>query len=566
MKKKIKYLFIVTYLLIMISLIPINNHSLYPYNVNYEIDQITTLDNEIENFVSCTTNIKFKLYNDKNHICSDLLDWGVDDIDAEHVWGNFEDATDIATQDVYTGDGITIAVLDTGIARSQGSIHTELTGKVLDEIDYANDDYDASDDNGHGTHCAGVIAAKDNDIGIIGVAPESSLLIAKIADEHGYFYVQDLIDGIYWATVNGANIISMSLSVSDDFPALHTAITYAYQSGVILVASSGNENQDEINYPSRYQEIISVGSISEDHTRSDDWIYGQGSNYGPNLDLVAPGNNIYSSYLENGYETMNGTSMACPHVAGLCALILEAQPLLTPSQAKDVLRMTATDLGSEGKDDEYGYGEVNATKAIDAAELYFTDTDGDDLSDAYEKYYYYTDRFDPDTDGDELSDYDEIFVYLTDPTEYDMDDDGLSDREELLIYDTNPGINDTDNDGLNDGDEVNTYNTDPLDKDSDDDILEDGEEIQIGTDPNDSDTDNDGMGDYIESYMGTNPLVDDAEDDPDSDGLTNYEELMVYHTLPFDDDTDNGGKEDGWEIDNGKNPLDPGDDNGGWFP
>ncbi|GAH91583.1 unnamed protein product, partial [marine sediment metagenome] len=125
-----------------------------------------------------------------------------------------------------------------------------------------------------------------------------------------------------------------------------------------------------------------------------------GSNYGNNLDLVAPGNNIYSTYLYDQYIKLNGTSMAAPHVAGLCALILQVQPLLTNQQVKEILRITTTDLGPNGRDNEYGYGEVHAVKAVDAAELYFTDTDGDDLTDSEEKYVYYTNRFDSDTDND----------------------------------------------------------------------------------------------------------------------------------------------------------------------
>lgn len=315
---------------------------------------------------------------------SDFLDWGVDDIDAEIVFGGYDGATNIGGN--YTGYGINIAILDSGIDKQTGYLHWEFVNKIAGEYDFYYGDSNAEDGLGHGIRCAGIAGAKDNNLGIIGVAPECEFLIARIANQYELLVdATTLGQAINWSVSNGADIISMSWGFYEDpGDTFYNSLRYAYDSGVVLVAGAGNDDTD-ISYPAIYSEVISVGAISKDHTRAgypdSGWASGKASNYGSNLDVVAPGTAIYSSWLNNDYYNISGTSMACPHVAGLCALILEAQSLLTPSQVKDVLRMTATDLGPSGKDDYYGYGEVNATKAIDAAELYFTDSDGDDLTD-----------------------------------------------------------------------------------------------------------------------------------------------------------------------------------------
>ncbi len=516
---------------------------------------------------------------------ADLLDWGVDDIEAEQVFGGYEGATDIGGD--YTGDGIIIAILDSGIDKQSGNLHDDFIGKIVEEYDFYNSDSNAEDNYGHGTHCAGIASARDDNDGIIGVAPESELLIGKVGDfvsPYTYFVDDEtLADAIDWAVYEGADIISMSWGFFYKLnPVVYEALDDAYDAGVVLVAAAGNEDR-EIAYPANISQVIAVGAISKDHTLAGYpdpyWLEDFASCTGPELDVVAPGTAIYSTFLNNGFGNYSGTSMAAPHVAGLCALILEAQSVLTPAQVKDILAITATDLGSTGKDNSYGYGEVQAVKAVDAAELYFTDTDSDDLTDAYEKYVYDTDPNDSDSDDDGLNDGYEINTSLTDPNDADTDNDGLDDKEEIQTYATDPHDADTDDDGMPDGWEI-SKNFDPLSHDSSQDADGDGasnlDEYYYGTDPNDADMDNDGMNDLEEIVYGTNPFVNDANLDPDGDGLTNYEEVTIYFTNPFSSDTDGDGWSDYLEI-HGIGPLNPSDPNdpnsvpstgggGGFFP
>ncbi len=541
-------LFILSMVLI-VSIIKTTNADFNPIRYDMQGEYSSRIIPETQVLVSLNSiqhNIPTSSNNAKISICGDFLDWGVDDIDAEKVWGNVDHATNVVTE--HNGDGITIAILDTGIDKAGSNYNVEFDGKIIAEYDFVNNDGDATDDNGHGTHCAGIIAAKDNDVGIIGVAPYSSLLIAKVLNSAGVCYDIDyLVDAIFWSITQGADIISMSLETYGDYPELHDAITYAYQNGVVLVAASGNGNYDYISYPAMYPEVISVGSISEDHTRSV-WSIFSGSNYGNNLDLVAPGNNIYSTYLYDQYIKLNGTSMAAPHVAGLCALILQVQPLLTNQQVKEILRITTTDLGPNGRDNEYGYGEVHAVKAVDAAELYFTDTDGDDLTDSEEKYVYYTNRFDSDTDNDGLNDGQEVHVYYTDPHDIDTDNDSMSDGWEV-------------NNGLNPLSASDKY------ADPDGEGLRNFREYYLGTNPNDPDTDNDYLTDKEEFDWALNPLDDDENhngirddnDDFDYDGLTNKEEIRGWF-----DENDDGiyqSNEKDWYI---TNPKDSDTDDDGW--
>lgn len=536
----------------------------------YENNEMNTPFFVVEKSVDVTRTHSLVQQTSSMSVFSDYLDWGVDDIDAERVFGGYEGATDLGGD--YTGAGIKIAILDSGIDKQSGSIHSEFIGKIAAEYDFYYDDSSAEDDSGHGTHCAGIAGARNDDAGIIGVAPECEFLIGKITKfEWPYsYFVSDtkLAQAINWAVANEADIISMSWGKYSEFSQIvYNAIYNAYCSGVVLVAASGNDDR-EIAYPANYSEVISVGAISKDssgvYTRAGDPDWGWGDNkascYGPKLHVVAPGTEIYSAYMNNDYIKWSGTSMAAPHVAGTCALILEAQPSLNPSEVKDILRITAIDLGPTGKDDEYGYGEVNAERAVDAAELHFLDTDNNGLTDAYEKYVHNTNRFDSDTDNDGLTDGQEVLNYGTDPNDFDSDNDGLSDGQEVNVYNTLPNDSDTDNDGLSDGAEVNTYGTDPLDDDCDNDSLHDGLEIQLGTDPEDSDTDNDGLTDYEEYWWGTNPTVYDRNADPDNDGLTNYQEIKTYNTDPLNDDSDGGGMSDGWEVAHGTDPLNSNDD------
>jgi subtilisin family serine protease len=222
------------------------------------------------------------------------------------------------------------------------------------------------DDNGHGTHVDGIIAALNNDIGVVGVAPGASLYAVKVLDSTGNGYLSDVIDGIQWSVKNNAQVISMSFGTGTDDLALHDAVDATYNSGVLVIAAAGNTNGGAVTYPAAYSSVIAVSAIDINNS-----IASFGS-VGPQVELAAPGVNVYSTYLGGGYATKSGTSMACPHVSGTVVLILAMPPgtydqngngKWEPAEVRKKLDDIATDLGAPGLDPYYGYGLVNAANA-----------------------------------------------------------------------------------------------------------------------------------------------------------------------------------------------------------
>ncbi len=267
------------------------------------------------------------------------LQWYFDDVKAVK-----------AHQTGYTGKNIVVAILDTGISLN----HEDLQGKVRNAYSYYDDSVE--DDNGHGTHCAGIIAAnKNNNIGGVGVAPDAMLDIYKVMDGYGQGTSENISDAIIRAANNGANVISMSIgSNGSDYDYLeHEAIKTAYNKGCICVAAAGNSYDNKPHFPASFREVLSVGASRYD--KNDAPRLGIYSNYGDWVDVVAPGgfkedykaigdvtdrvhqkdysglendskDGILSTWKDNGYCITFGTSMACPVVAGIAALICEKNP------------------------------------------------------------------------------------------------------------------------------------------------------------------------------------------------------------------------------------------------
>jgi subtilisin/minor extracellular protease Epr len=292
-------------------------------------------------------------------------DYEVSVLEETVPWG----ITRIGAPSVHTngnkGTGINVAIIDTGINYN----HPDLCDNYKGGYDFVNDDADPLDDNGHGTHCAGIIAAADNDIGVIGVAPEANLYSLKIVNNTGRGNTSDLIAAIEWATEtckdtdtsNDIHIISMSLGSNSRVTALDTACSQAYDSGILLVAGAGNDGNrrgtgDSVDYPGAYSSVIAVAATDSMDNRA------SFSSTGPAVELAAPGVNILSTYLD-GWALLSGTSMACPHVAGTAALVQAANPSFTNDNIRDRLAQTATDLGTSGRNNLYGYGLVNAEAA-----------------------------------------------------------------------------------------------------------------------------------------------------------------------------------------------------------
>lgn len=222
--------------------------------------------------------------------------------------------------DETKGKGITIAVLDTGCDTN----HTDLLEQIIGGRNFTDDDvYNPDlylDYNGHGTHVAGTIAARENDDGVIGVAPEANLLIVKVLNRNGSGQYDWIIQGIHYAIEQQVDIISMSLGGPNDMPELRQAIKKAIAHNILVVCAAGNEGDgddstDEFAYPGCYNEVISVGAINLERRSS------PFTNSHNEIDLVAPGEKIISTYLNGKYATLSGTSMAAPHVSGALALI-----------------------------------------------------------------------------------------------------------------------------------------------------------------------------------------------------------------------------------------------------
>jgi len=303
-------------------------------------------------------------FDQKFYILEDTLDWGVDRIDAEIVWGGFEDAKSVTGN---AGAGIDVMIIDTGIDYT----HPDLNDNYAGGTDFANGDSNPLDDNGHGTHCAGIIGAEDNGVGVIGVAPYVNLWAIKALDQRGSGYASDIAAGIDWAVSNGAEVISMSLG-GGSHPTMETACDNAYASGVVLVAAAGNDGINSVSYPAAYGSVIAVSATDKNDNLA------SFSNYGSEIELAAPGVNIYSTmptydaYLTSGgppwtrynknYDYMSGTSMACPHVAGVAALVI-ASGITNNVDVRNKMASTAEDLGATGPDIRYGNGLIDAEAA-----------------------------------------------------------------------------------------------------------------------------------------------------------------------------------------------------------
>ena len=273
--------------------------------------------------------------------------------------------TDLAW-DITTGDpSIVIAILDTGVNE-----HSELQGRLLDGYDYVYQDDNPSDIQGHGTACAGIAAAKgNNNSGIAGVCWDCSVKPVKVLGDDGYGEDTVIAAAIQETASEGVQIISMSLGGGGYNSYLDNSVSYAVDAGTVVFAASGNDNSGAVSYPAHYDDCIAVGAMSPCNERKNinscDGENYWGSNYGDDLDFVAPGVRINTITSAGGYtSTFNGTSSACPHAAGIAGLILSVAPNMTPQQVRSIMQMNADDIGSLGFDSETGYGRVNAYESV----------------------------------------------------------------------------------------------------------------------------------------------------------------------------------------------------------
>ncbi|MCL7412234.1 MAG: S8 family peptidase [ANME-2 cluster archaeon] len=264
------------------------------------------------------------------------------------------------------GTGIRIAILDTGIDYDHEDLNDNYKGGIgfvqdpQGNVDPGN--YDDSSSS-HGTHVAGIIAAENNGIGVVGVAPNAEIYSVKVLDGAGFGLSSWIVSGIQWAVDNNMDIATISIQSTEDSQALHNAIDNAYDSGVLLVAAGGNANGGSVRYPAAYDSVIAVTA-----TDADDHL-ARFSPIGQEIELAAPGVGIYST-IRGGYGIMDGTSMAAPHVTGVAALILSSDfqdvngDGVRNNNDVRILLHNAIDLGDPGRDNLYGYGLADAQMAV----------------------------------------------------------------------------------------------------------------------------------------------------------------------------------------------------------
>jgi len=255
-------------------------------------------------------------------------------------------------------NGVLIAVIDTGIDYGHEDLND---GRIRTDIDkdYVNDDDEAMDDHGHGTHVTGIIAAEtDNKVGVAGIMWNAQILPLKAMSKDGTGTAEDVAEAIRYGADKGARVINMSLGGDSCSQTMADAVNYAYfDKGVTLVAAAGN-NGGSIGYPAKYAPVIAVGATDNKDVLT------SFSSHGVELDVTAPGLTIFSTVPNNGYEAWSGTSMAAPHVAGVAGLLLSQRPALNNNEVSAILTQSADDLGKDGFDTVYGYGRVNAQKAL----------------------------------------------------------------------------------------------------------------------------------------------------------------------------------------------------------
>ena len=264
-----------------------------------------------------------------------------------------------AAWDVTTGDStIVVAVVDSGVTAS----HPDLAGKLLAGYDFVANDSDPTDENGHGTAVAGVVApASNNLVGIAGVAWANPILPVRVLDAAGSGSYSAICNGITYAADRGARIINMSLGGTASSAALQDAINYAWGKRCVLIAAAGNSGTDIASYPAACNNVIAVSATDSADVRPT-W-----SNFGNYVDVAAPGVDILSAYGADQYAAWNGTSFSSPVTSGVAALMASANPSLTNVQLVDLLLKNSDDIGAVGYDTYYGNGRVNASRAVTAA-------------------------------------------------------------------------------------------------------------------------------------------------------------------------------------------------------
>ena len=279
-----------------------------------------------------------------------------DPLDPDTQWGAFLTGLPALWRTQGCADSMaTIAIIDSGIDSLPA--HPDLMENVLsggyDFVDGDEVPIDWGVNRGHGTHVAGIAAASANDIGIAGAAPQANLLIVRVLDcndpEGCVGSSSDIALGIEYAVDEGARVLNLSLGSGALSEAIRSAVFYALENQVVVVAASGNDGAPSVSYPAAIPEVIAVGASNSSDEVADF------SNWGPELDVVAPGEDIWSTVPGGGWDLSSGTSMAAPFVAGIAAILVSRTPSIRPSEVQSWVRMHTIDL--PGTSD--GFGRVD---------------------------------------------------------------------------------------------------------------------------------------------------------------------------------------------------------------
>ncbi len=287
--------------------------------------------------------------------------WNMRNIGANQGW------------DITTGSSsVIVAVVDSGVDLT----HPDLASNIIEGKTFVDGTYSPADDEGHGTHVAGIIGAVGNNgIGVAGMAWQTKIMPIKVLDSYGNGTDSAVAQGIIWAADHGADIINLSLGGPGSSSTLENAVNYAYNAGALVVAAAGNSYQDgnPISYPAAYDHVLAVGAVGD---RDEHAFYSETGYY---VDVTAPGGNPTGSYDDNpnhwivstywrgsgqDYAWIVGTSQATPHVSGLAALMLALNGSLTNDELEQIIEDTAVDLGDPGRDDVFGYGRIDVPAAL----------------------------------------------------------------------------------------------------------------------------------------------------------------------------------------------------------
>lgn len=271
--------------------------------------------------------------------------WGLNTIEGQGAWDVTHGANDVD-----------IAIIDTGIDGNHPDLGSKVVASVNCIIDSSCPSVSAVDENGHGSHVAGIASAvTNNSVGVAGTSWEGRLISVKVLDDEGSGYYSWVANGIYWATDNGAEVINLSLGGRSSSTTLKNAINYAWDNGVVVVAAAGNNGSKRSFYPASYRKVIAVAATDKNDQKA------YFSNYGRWVDVAAPGVSILSTYKGN-YSYSSGTSMAAPYVSGLAALLIGQHPTWNNGQIRNQIESTSDNISGTGF--YWTHGRINACRAV----------------------------------------------------------------------------------------------------------------------------------------------------------------------------------------------------------